>query len=466
VGATSAAFAGVVDSTTNVSCLFGSGSDDVVRCLPAMFYPDSYADRYCTQPLLQVAHGTSPPAAATPYDGTNPDTFCTFEHREHLVPESVGARYTGSIWQGSTGCLSVKAASGQDYYQLDPMPLTDLVAVDEVRDPRGGNLEMRFLASDDGGLFPLGGRDSSLGTACSAEYEVFPGLCVPSDPMASAGYVDSACASQLLYAAPPCDPDEKTFWGGGTRCGRSFVTGVFDPFPVTVSGNMLYDYTPSTGCTPFPPFDPPAPTFFTKGAPIASTTFPAVTLNPVGAGRLHPAFYSTAAGDLLELQFQPGESPTPTDPSIGSYFGLDHLYDTTLGTLCMPLASGAAGLRCVPTGSLEWDLGDTGATGVTYADASCMTPLFAFARTYQDSTPTPQSCAPYLPRFIAVHSADGTRQVFAVTEKTTLQTAYMKYSTDPTCRSVAAPPGGFGDDIYDLTPILDTDLPALEYVVE
>lgn len=125
-------FIGWFDSQRNENCGFGMAADGKIRCLPggAGTLPGFFGDSGCSQPVLTVAVGCTPPATvqSTVTDGAS----CGALPATKIL--SVGAKHAGGTFRGAPGsCINntLPVSAGDLYETGAEIPASSFVAATE-----------------------------------------------------------------------------------------------------------------------------------------------------------------------------------------------------------------------------------------------------------------------------------------------------------------------------------------------
>jgi hypothetical protein len=409
---------GWYDSQLKTECRVEAAEDGQLRCVPVgLTYDEGYfADNNCQQP---VAVAGSCDAAPT-YVVRFPTSGCN--NTVYALGTKVGTLAT--IWTNTQGgCQSATADASATYYlvgaKMDP---TAFVKETRTREPRGPELQMQFLAGDDGSKQPNGLYDSKLGGSCStldAPAMPYTDRCVPSHVgYAEGDYSDGNCKQPAITVVPdqgcyyPSDDVQSIAWVydlvtcKGAQLTRFFEIGAPSTGPLNrLSGTVCAN-------------DPSAPSsWWTTGAEVAATSFPAITYTQSGQGRVVQSWQTAASSDKLFV---------------------DRFYDTQLKVACDQKPASDGKLRCIPHVDeiVPW-----------YADDKCTNAVFAVSAPTSCTNPPPPAA---LRAQIPIANGCGTRySYYQVGAK--MATPAQLWQLNGTCQT------GFVDPAADYYPLSEVD---------
>jgi hypothetical protein len=413
-----AVFRSTFDSELAVTCSFQLATDGQTRCLPSQVVP-YYGDAGCTQLVLPLYEGCSVPSYVS-----RGAEGCM------LQGLAVGAKVTPpKVFFGTPGsCKEVSTTPNQVFYALTVAAPDRFVTGGKVSDPRGGNLEMLYWQSADGGLFPIAAQNKMRQHACKPGEGSAAGRCVPS---AVAAYVrnpltfaDAACTVPAAQAyVSTCNPTvvsaivtqvAGTCESGPTMSYTEAVPGPVVPF--RKSGNNCFA-APGTESK-----------VFTAGADILVATLPELSPLLEGGGRLQIRRHRSSEG--LVLDAQPG------------------FYDAVAKRDCLPEPT-PSGWRCMPLPSYGISV---------YSDAACTQPAH-----FEAKAPPVGACGATVP-YILYRDAPGaacgspTYEMFAVGGLITPSKLYRK--DDLGCTDSGVDPAVH--NVYGTVPATEVHTVALE----
>jgi hypothetical protein len=316
-------FREIVDKDLGATCGFTTAADGKLRCMPPARVP-YFGDAGCTQLVLPVDGGCAPPTHVSRQTDCKQSGF------------KVGPKVTpAKVFLGTpAACNEITMTAGQEYYALTPVADDAFVAGAEVRDARGGGLEMRYWKSDDGGLFPIGAWNTARAASCVSGAGTYAGRCVPGAvaPVSTSvpAWAENTCKQPLGYQTLP------TCGGELAKAVTTRVAAGACAMETSYLEATRFDMMPfrSFNTTCFPWTTPPAGyTFFSPGAPIAPASLPALTPKLQGAGRLQVHRFESQAGLAVD--------------SVPGFYDAERKEDclvelTAAGPRCMPAVAYAA----------------------------------------------------------------------------------------------------------------------------
>jgi hypothetical protein len=413
---------GVFDKELGSGCGFVKADDGAMRCMPTAVVP-YYADAECKMPIVPMATGCAPETHVSRIADCQSSGF------------RVGAKVTPAktfAFNLGGACIEIPLSGTQDFYALTPVAATAFVAAVTHGEARGGDLEMRYWKSDDGGYFPVGAWDARNKWSCVAGTDAYVDRCVPAviAPVSRGvpAFSDAMCKNPVGYRVAGCGAEPVS------------AVGMFAPPNACGAQEMYYAVATklatapyrSQGASCFPWATPAGYEFYTPGATIPAD-LPDLPTVLEGAGRLKVRRYETGEGNRIDSR-----------PAF---------YDAIRQAPCL-LQQTTKGLRCM----------SERAFGVSYyADDKCTMPVHVESKT----KPDPQCAAPRVQiLYVDKGASCGGLPTLELYEVGAATTAAKLYRADSTMGCVDSGTDPTVNDVFATTPATDTTSAALQLVTE
>ncbi len=199
-------FSHVIDSElADVRCEPLIAEDGAIRCVPYGNGEVFYLDAACTQPVMVHFPNTcadgGPTSYVSAYEYAQEGCGVSLTARSYRAGSAITSPPATVFQKDPTSCYETTV--GGELYELEELGADELVALDEVTEPRGDDLELRFYESDDGfRLMQSAPRDVARNVEC------YPGelgsatVCVPSAPSGKKpAYSDDTCTTEVASGA-------------------------------------------------------------------------------------------------------------------------------------------------------------------------------------------------------------------------------------------------------------------------
>lgn len=219
-----AVFRTTFDSALAMPCTFAAATDGHMRCLPAQVVP-YFADAGCTELVLPL------------YDGCPVAPYVSRSSKGCLLQGlAVGAKVTpAKVFIGTPGgCNEVSTTPDQVFFALTVAAPDRFVSGTKAVDPRGGNLEMTYWQSADGGLFPIAAQNVMRQNACKPGEGTAAGRCVPSN-------VAAYTRNPLTYAEAACTIAAAQYYV--SDCNATVVSAIVTQTPGACEAGPTMSYT-------------------------------------------------------------------------------------------------------------------------------------------------------------------------------------------------------------------------------
>lgn len=320
------------DVGLDIDCHFAE-RDGIPRCVPAVRGEVRYLDAGCTQPVLLVGPGRTPPSHHEVVRASG--DACAPDRELRPVGDEL-ADVVAVYVAGDPGVCLETSPGGDRVFSLGPvLPWGELVGASVAADG-DGRLRVRRFDGDDGSVFcDRSGalEDTTAGVPCQLDFDVDDALrCLPVAPTAVPRLVDETCANTgpvvplaSCSAGPPAFVRQLEAPGACRRSVQVFEVGD----PVTVYTHVL-DACAAVGDV-----------YHAVGAEREAGAWAGVTLAWTGRGRLQRGLWVS-------------------DDGYGVFRG--DWRDAKLEAACEPARAVDGVSRCLPIGA---------STGTYFLDAEC-----------------------------------------------------------------------------------------------
>jgi hypothetical protein len=356
------------DTQLKVPCQFVPTSDGKYHCAPIQNNTLAYSDSGCTMKVAVLAPCGTPGAyLVDQQNGSCQQSISNVSHGTPATIYSIGAKLgSGVVYTMQGQPATCTAGASSDYYTITIADLSPLVAATLSQEARGSRLEAEVLDGDDGSK-QLTGQvyDQKMGDeACTLDASGDPNdpsfFCVP-------GAVAQVDPNQAVYDDPTCmTPVAEEYGSNGVMCPPAKVVvseptnqtscnlgmaTFYDTGTDVTAGNICSLNAASGACTC--QTDTTGDRYYTIGAKLDPSTFAALALSKIGAGRLQALALATPTGEPLSTGVPTEFWDTKSGGASGESCSVKHFMDGTL--------------RCVPETALVTFSNDT----ILYQDSAC-----------------------------------------------------------------------------------------------
>ncbi len=346
------AFVGMLDTKLDTFCVPTKEFDTVFRCSPRYseyFTKTSFADALCTRPVVAAI---DPPQngceakrfAAVTKSNTNPGPCGGTGFLDLYQVVAMKIDLPKVYEKTAQGCAESVNPAGS-YTELGAIPPSELVLMNEVKEPASPAIQRIAYAGEDGSRYPQYSLfDTARNAVCvPASESDAKTRCIPVNGAMTQGYTDNGC-SQMAVVKDECpkppDPNESFVIRYESNACTTKAT-VYDVGPKRATRDI---YSGSPGACDGPTQH--TSDVFDLGPVVGQSKFPELDYVEKGGTRMLVRTY-TSQGKLAT-------------------FLQESFFDKTLSTICNLVVLQDGKLHCVPVFR---------GGGVFYSDASCETKI-------------------------------------------------------------------------------------------